>query len=67
MERLTPIQYEAQIRDISKQYDMIRENPSLSESRLGDMARARLSSLDSRVAPSGPNVPLVNGLEGLVR
>ncbi|AQQ71430.1 hypothetical protein SMSP2_01804 [Limihaloglobus sulfuriphilus] len=64
---LTPDDYQIQMRDIAKSYDMISQNPALSKTHLGDFARARLDTLDRTVNPTGPNVPLVNSLENLVR
>lgn len=59
--------YNAKIRDISKQYLFISENPSLSNSWIGNEARTNLECLDRSVNPTGPNVPLVRSLEKLVR
>lgn len=59
--------YEAQIRDIRRAYGMISVNPQLSQTWVGNEARARLDTLDSRVNPRGANMPLIHGLNRLVR
>lgn len=61
------MQYQSQIRDAAALYDKVKENPALADTRLGDMARARLGTLDARVNPSGPNVPMLKSLDRLVR
>ena len=64
MEKLDRSSYDAQIRDIRMCYDTISQNPSLSETRLGNIARARLETL---LPGPGPNVPLIKALDDLVR
>lgn len=58
--------YQATIRDLSRTYQFLNENPSLRNTSIGREAEARLSSLDRTVNPNGPNIPMIRSIEGLL-
>lgn len=66
-EKLSKFDYNSTIRDLSKQYQFLNENPSLNNTSIGREASARLNTLDKTVNPSGPNVPLTRSIEDLLK
>lgn len=67
MDPLSQEDYQIQIREISRWYGYIREDPSLANTWIGCEARARLDTLSPGANPNGQNMPLIRALGDLVR
>ena len=57
--------YQAAMRDLSKSYQFLSQDPSARNTSIGREAEARLSSLD-RSLPDGPNTPMIRSIENLL-
>lgn len=66
MEPLSQEDYEIQMRDVSRWYGIIRENPPLANTWIGREARARLDTLLPGENPNGPNMPMIRALDDLL-
>lgn len=66
MSNLSQHDYQSQMRDLSKHYQMLNENPLLSQSSIGRETQARLNTLDARINPTGPNMPMIRGIQNIL-